>query len=172
MAFICTLPPPHMYVIENKQLIQFIKALIREIKFNGIFAVEFIVDEQGKFYFLEINLRNHLFGYASTFGGFNLPYQWALATIKGKIEGKINYESDTNFTVMAASYDINYIQSNQVNAIQWLWQYLTVDCLLDQDKRSPWFVYALYRAFCMGFIKMWFKQMVNIHKKIDVYPWL
>lgn len=63
-----------------------IKNILKEIGFTGIFSVEFLVDENSNNWFLEINFRNSTWSYAYTYGGYNMPYLWAIGTIYKSIE--------------------------------------------------------------------------------------
>lgn len=143
--------------------------MLMGMKFSGIFCVEYLVDKQNKRHFLEVNLRNDCFGYASTYGGFNLPIQWAKATLEGHINFDMLNFKRKGFTAMVASLDKYQIINYDVRALKWLWQYMTVDCLLDGDKKKPWPLYALAKAVRSGFIKMWIKSVFNMYKKED-YP--
>lgn len=52
-----------------------IRDLIESIKYEGIFSVELIYSE-GKYYFLEVNLRNDAMAYIYSYAGANYPYLW------------------------------------------------------------------------------------------------
>ena len=65
-----------------------VKRLIQSLHFNGLFEVEFIKGMDDQLYFLEVNLRSSAHNYPITFGGFNMPYEWALVTLGEKRETK------------------------------------------------------------------------------------
>ena len=56
-----------------------VEKFIREIGYSGLFSMEFIRDNHGVDYFLEINLRNDGNAYCVKSAGVNLPLIWALA---------------------------------------------------------------------------------------------
>lgn len=56
-----------------------IQNLLKEIGYNGVFEVEFLVGVDGQLYFLEINLRFTLFNYLLPQMGANLGLIWAQA---------------------------------------------------------------------------------------------
>ncbi len=144
--------------------------IVKGMKYNGIFCIEWVRDENNKLHFCEINLRNDGYGYLSTHCGYNLPIEWAKATLNCKTklnQSKIQYFSRT---AMVANVDMKQIIRYKVNAFTWLWQYLTIDCLLDGDKNCPWYLYALAKALRMGFVKMWFKSTFRLYKEED-YPY-
>lgn len=155
--------------LTDREVFNDIQQMLKGMNFSGIFCVEYLVDKQNKRHFLEVNLRNDCFGYASTYGDFNLPYQWAKATLEGHINFNMEEFKRKEFTAMAASLDKYHIINYDVRALRWLWQYMTVDCLLDGDKKKPWPLYALVKALRSGFIKMWIKSVFKMYRKED-YP--
>lgn len=64
-----------------------LEKMISEIGYEGIFEVEFMIDQNEELWFLEINFRNSTWSYASTKVGMNLPYLWSKAMI-GELEWK------------------------------------------------------------------------------------
>lgn len=63
-----------------------LKRLFTATGFSGIFSIEFLVDENGKLYFQEINFRNSTWSYAMTKCGVNLCYIYAKSVLKGEID--------------------------------------------------------------------------------------
>lgn len=63
-------------VLNNLDLAGF----IRNINYEGIFSIE-VIYSKGKFYFLEVNLRNDGCGWIYTAGGINYPFLWVLYSI-------------------------------------------------------------------------------------------
>ena len=53
-----------------------VEKFIQTIGYSGLFSIEFIRDEKGKDYFLEINMRNDGNAYCVKCAGINLPYIW------------------------------------------------------------------------------------------------
>lgn len=68
--------------LHNKAVEDSLRLMFKEIGFEGIFEVEFLVDKDDQLYFLEINFRNSTWSYASTIAGMPLPVIWA----KGMLE--------------------------------------------------------------------------------------
>jgi len=69
-----------IYPIENlkNNLVEISERYIKEIGYEGLFGIEF-VGEKGKFYFIEINLRNDATCYSLAKAGMNLPFiYWAI----------------------------------------------------------------------------------------------
>jgi len=69
----------------DKDLTEKIRNIIREAHFTGIFCIEFMVGQNNELYFLEVNFRHSGWGYAFTYGGFNLPLRWAVSTLDNKL---------------------------------------------------------------------------------------
>lgn len=58
----------------HKEMYDKIRNYIRDVGYVGIFDMEFLEDNLGKFHFIECNYRNGAYGYAVTAAGFNMPY--------------------------------------------------------------------------------------------------
>ena len=65
---------------------QKVKAFIQKAHYTGIFEVEFIVDENGNSYFLEVNFRNTMFNHACANCGVNVPWLFAKWTLDNHID--------------------------------------------------------------------------------------
>lgn len=63
--------------LKDEALRKKLEAMIAEVGFEGIFEIEFLVDQDDSLYFLEINFRNSTWSYASTVAGMPLPVLWA-----------------------------------------------------------------------------------------------
>lgn len=61
--------------IENEEIVAIGSRFLKEIKFTGIFQIEFKKSPEGKYYFIEFNPRNWSWGYVATISGSNLPLQ-------------------------------------------------------------------------------------------------
>lgn len=71
----------HFSPFENDELKNKITEIIRKTRYSGIFEVEFMIDKNDNLYFLEVNFRHSGWGYFFTYGGFNLPFRWAVSTL-------------------------------------------------------------------------------------------
>lgn len=69
----------------DEELTKKIHKLIQYTKYSGIFCIEFMIDKEDNLHFLEINFRHSGWGYAFTYGGFNLPVRWAISTLNKKL---------------------------------------------------------------------------------------
>ena len=70
---------PYMTVdnFKDEVLKRKLKDMLSDIGFEGIFEIEFLIGQDNKLYFLEINFRNSTWSYASTVASMPLPVIWA-----------------------------------------------------------------------------------------------
>lgn len=124
--------------LENKELYDQIHNLIKYIQYNGIFCIEFLVGEDGKLYFLEVNLRNSGWSYASTKAGMNMPYYWIVSMLNGKIPDEAYCEIPENFKAMVELSDFKTrVLGRQVNIIKWIKEMMQCKCLFYYNKEDP-----------------------------------
>lgn len=71
--------------VHNEKLQKALEGMFAEIGFEGIFSIEFLVDQNDDLYFLEINFRNSTWSYASTKAGMNLVTGWCSAMLEGEV---------------------------------------------------------------------------------------
>lgn len=67
-----------------KELIDKVVSFVGSLGYEGLFDVDLIEDKNGKFYFVELNLRFGGSGYAITASGLNLPGMYADYAVFGK----------------------------------------------------------------------------------------
>ena len=91
---------PYMTVkpFNNTEMQKALSNMLTEIGFEGIYSIEFLIDNDNKYYFSEINFRHSTWGYASTVAGMNLPELW----IKGMVEGRLPDNSKKEFNPFTA----------------------------------------------------------------------
>ena len=124
--------------------------MIQKVGFEGIFSVEFIVDEKNEFYFLEINFRNATWSYASTCAGMNLPYLWA----KSMDEGKIPEDARVEFTPFQAMVEpIDYgkrVDTGKISVGEWVADFKEAKCTYyyHQEDKKP------YQVLCKNWDKL------------------
>ena len=70
----------------EKNIGEALAAMMKEIQFEGIYEIEFLIDQDDTYYFSEINFRNSTWSYAATKAGMNLPVLWAGAMLSGTLE--------------------------------------------------------------------------------------
>lgn len=91
---------PYMTVkpFVNAEMKKALDGMFEEIGFEGIYSIEFLIDQDDNYYFSEINFRHSTWGYAATVAGMNMPELW----VKGMIEGTIPEDSMKDFRPFTA----------------------------------------------------------------------
>lgn len=132
---------PYMTVSNfcNRDLGKKLANLIRLIRYEGIFEIEFLVDDCGQEWFCEVNFRNSTWSYASTCAGMPLPLLWAESMASGKINHEAIYRSVRNgFTAMVEPTDFKQrVMQRKTSIAQWLGDYLRADCKFYTGKKDP-----------------------------------
>lgn len=119
----------------NVKVLNQIKAMLKRSGFNGIFSVEYLIDENDNLYFLEINFRNSTWSYAFTVGGVNMLYEWAKATLQGNVNSNIHLRK-TPFTAMVEPIDFGFVIKRKVSLLKWLKDLKKCDCLFYYNKHD------------------------------------
>lgn len=147
-----------MHPLDRKEVYEQLKNMLQEIGFDGIFCIEFLIDENDDLYFLEINLRNSGWSYASTCGGYNMPYLWAKACVDKELDmSTIKFKRKI---IAMAELDDYYIavKENNISVISWIKDFITSEChyFANWKDPMPFVVYvarAVLRKIKKNFIK-------------------
>lgn len=95
----------NVFNFRNDKLQKALEEIFAEIGFEGIFSIEFLVDQNGNMYFLEINFRNSTWSYAATKAGMNLVTGWCSAMLEGDKYKPVYKKVPTDFTAMVEISD-------------------------------------------------------------------
>lgn len=132
----------------NEKVMGQVKSILKKVGFTGIFSVEFLVDQDDKLYFLEVNFRNSTWSYAYTCGGYNMPYLWAKATIEGRLDLS-QTEPLAEFTAMVepADFIVNVIKEKKVGVLKWVKELRDCECLYFYNKKDkrPFYSYWFHK---------------------------
>lgn len=131
--------------IENYEgfpLVQ-IERLVSTIGYEGIFSVELLF-KGGKYYFLEINMRNDGCGYLYTAAGANYSDLWIKYASKTENISSTPIECKLPLTFMQEADFLNVIDGN-VGLLTWLKQFVTTDVffVLNRKDMKP-FLFTMY----------------------------
>ena len=102
--------------------------MIKEIGYEGLFDIEFLLGEDGILYFMEINFRVDGAIYKLT-PGVNLPAEWCrlVGEAKDDIPVGLPLKKDY-FTGMTEFPDFRAsVMSGKMNPFQWFWEFCTAD---------------------------------------------
>ncbi len=103
--------------------------MLEEIKFNGIFEIEFLEGQDNKLYFLEINFRNSTWSYASTVAGMPLPVLWSKGMINPKEVNNCLIKIKNPFTAMVEFDDFRIrVKNKQIGKLAWIKDFKNSKC--------------------------------------------
>ncbi len=107
-------------------LVQQSKDLILAIGYEGLFGIEFIQCD-GKYWFIEVNLRCDATTYAVAVAGVNLPVAYVNATLT---DGQIRIENSSIRSIdsMVEFRDVEFVLKGQLNLFKWLRQRAKCEC--------------------------------------------
>lgn len=122
---------------KNEVVYQQISKILRKTGYNGIFSVEYLIDKNDNLYFLEVNFRNSTWSYAFTYGGVNMPYEWAKSTLGGAIKIAEETVRKTPFTAMVEVRDFkDFVLTRKISLGKWIIDLLNTDCLYYWNKKD------------------------------------
>lgn len=130
---------------KHDELYDKILDMIRETKYQGLFDVEFLVDEEGLYYFMEINFRVDGTIYKLAEGVDLTDYWCRLVDLVDTELPKTLAIKKEKFVGMSEINDFrNSVLSGQVNVFVWLWQFLTADRRMLFNFRDPKPIFILF----------------------------
>lgn len=133
------------------------RKFIKELGYSGLFSLEFIRGDDGRDYFLEINMRNDGNGISVTDAGCNLPYIWYAGNMNISDE-KTSERSIRRILVMPEFDDFVLVLKRKVSFLQWLKDIKRSDSFMDysRDDKKPFY------SRLLSFISFLFKYSIKI----------
>ena len=123
------------HIFNNMDLLFKVKKMIRELRYNGVFEIEFLVDKNDDLLFLEINFRNSCWGYLTTFAKSSSTIGWIDAMLEQKHIPKIPIVD--NFSAMAEFSDFKYrVLEKRMSFSKWFKDYKKTNCKLYYNKKD------------------------------------
>ena len=122
---------PYMTVdsLKDDELRKKLSSMLAEVGFEGIFEIEFLVDQDDSLYFLEINFRNSTWSYASTIAGMPLPILWAQGMIDPSTLPCAYRVVDPPFCAMVEIDDLrDRVKSGMISLPNWFLQWKNSAC--------------------------------------------
>lgn len=126
-----------------------VAAMLKEIGFEGIFEIEFLIDQDGTIYFDEINFRNSPWSYPSAALDRPLPEMWMKAMLEHSFEYNPVCVPD-HFTAMIEPVDYaKRVNGNMISEAEWLYDFkkTNVTFYFDPDDPDPYYLMMNNKEF-------------------------
>ena len=136
---------------DDKELESKVTEVMKKVGYEGIYSFEFIIDEDGTPYFLEINFRNSGWSYASTCVDMPLPILWMESTLTGSVDVNNKKQIPVGYTFVDDFADFQTRAGKIVSYRQWLKEYKNCDCklIMGRNDPMPFISYIWYRFVYM-----------------------
>ena len=122
---------PYMTVknFQQQEIGKALAEMMKEIGFEGIYSIEFLIDENDNYYFSEINFRNSTWSYAATKAGMNLPILWAKTTLSNRLDIDPAVKIEDGFTAMVEPIDYGKrVPTGRASLGEWLRDFRQTKC--------------------------------------------
>lgn len=127
---------------DNEKINSALSAMLKEIGFEGIFEIEFLLGQDDTLYFTEINFRNSPWSYPSSALGNPVPEMWMRSMLKKHVVCDKN-DVPENFTGMIEPIDYGKrVQSGMITQAEWLYDFkkANVTFYYDPDDPEPYYL--------------------------------
>lgn len=127
-------------MFKNPDMEKKLQAMFKEIGFEGIFEVEFLIDKDGTYYFMETNFRASAWNPTCKFAGMPLDYLWVKGMENGFIDPADRKDFEP-FTSMSEVIDYGKrVDGGMVSLAEWLRDFKAAKCvyIYDKEDRAPW----------------------------------
>ena len=117
----------------DKEMEKMLQAMFEEIGFEGVFEVEFLIDKDGTYYFMETNFRASAWNPTCKFAGMPLDYLWVKGMENGYIDPADRKEFEP-FTSMSEVIDYGKrVEGGMVSLAEWLRDFKDAKCVYIYD---------------------------------------
>ena len=131
---------PYMTVanFKNEEMKKSLENMMKEICYEGIYSIEFLIDKDDNYWFSEINFRNSTWSYAATVAGMPLPVLWAETMLTGKLPDGAYNVIKKGFTAMVEPIDYcKRVKGGRITAAQWLYDFKRCECPFYYSREDP-----------------------------------
>lgn len=114
-------------------------SMFKEIGFEGVFEVEFLIDKDGTQYFMETNFRASAWNSTGMFADMPLPYLWAKGMEYGCIDSRDRKEFEP-FTSMSEVIDYAHrVETGLISEPEWWKDFREAKCtfIYNKDDIAP-----------------------------------
>ena len=131
---------PYMNVFPPKHhdLLKKLNAVLEEVGFEGLWEIEFLVDKDDNYWFLEVNFRSSPWHRAATIAGMPLAYYWILTTLTGECPKPKEFEP---FNAMVETVDYSKrVEEGRCTLAEWISDFKNAGCTYyyDAEDQEPW----------------------------------
>lgn len=124
--------------LEDEEMKKSLEGMMKEIGFEGIYSIEFLIDQEDNYYFSEINFRNSTWSYAATKAGMPLPVLWAEAMLSGRIDNSKYKSIQEGFTAMVEPVDYaKRVETGKISLADWLIDFKEANCGFYYSAEDP-----------------------------------
>lgn len=124
--------------VKDKEFIEKVSAVFREIGYTGIFTIEFLIDKDDKLWFMEINFRNSAWAYSTNVAGMPLPILWPRSIIEGRIPDNIYREVPDGFISMVEPIDYaKRVETGMIRVQDWVEAFMKANCHYYYNEADP-----------------------------------
>lgn len=110
-------------------------SMMKEVGFEGIYSIEFLIDQDDNYFFSEINFRNSTWSYASTLAGMNLIILWAETMLTGALCRDMRKPIKDGFTAMVEPIDYGKrVSTGRAEWGEWLRDFREAKCTFYYNK--------------------------------------
>lgn len=130
---------PYMTVknFSQQQIGESLAKLMQEIGFEGIYSIEFLIDQEDNYYFSEINFRNSTWSYAATRAGMNLITLWSEAMLTKRLPDNSKKNVADNFMAMVEPIDYGKrVKTGKIELGTWLKDFKEANCTFYYSKED------------------------------------
>ena len=111
--------------------------MMKEVGFEGIYSIEFLIDQDDTYYFSEINFRNSTWSYAATKAGMNLPVLWAETMLSKKLKADPTKPIEDGFMAMVEPIDYGKrVPTGRAEWGEWLRDFKEAKCLFYYNEKD------------------------------------
>jgi D-aspartate ligase len=106
-----------------------------------VFEAEFLIDQDGTYYFGEINFRNSTWSYAATKAGMPLPVLWAETQEQGFMRADAGVKIDGSFHAMVEPIDYaKRVKTGKLDLAEWMAAFKEAKCgyYYNAEDIEPW----------------------------------
>ncbi|MBQ6560441.1 MAG: ATP-grasp domain-containing protein [Erysipelotrichaceae bacterium] len=132
---------------DREEINQKLSEVFEEIGFEGIFEVEFLIDQDDTLYFGEINFRNSPWSYPTVFLKQPIIVDWMKSMLKGEVVSGTPVIPE-NYTGMNEPIDYEKrVNGGMISQAQWLYDFKKADVTFYYDPDDPEPYYLMMNNF-------------------------